>query len=447
LLLCYHHQLRLIIALPSLLPSPSPNPIQQTASAPQASAAAQAASSSTTATLPPTPSNPASTALKLLGGSIAAGGAYIIYQTSTSDQSTDDVLRASPLGRPYAWLYDSVFSPFINPSREKLLPDWHSIPNIPPDAPCPPTLVLDLEDTLVHATWDPKFGWRYAKRPGVDRFLQDLSKYYEIVLFSPSNFGVVDPITWTLDKQGLIMHRLYKDSTRFYQGKHVKDLSKLNRDLRKVIIIDDDPDAFQFQPQNGIRIKPFKDPKDKSDRSLDKLRSFLLALVMEGVSDDIPSVLKQFQGLDADQIGDAYQSMLRQAQIKEMEKHQKGLGGLLRSQKAFQSIGHPLSTPPAAAAAAAPSRLSAKDIVGQYDGGNSTAAAAAVVEIPDEVKQSAPPPPGPVKKGKVWGWYQEYMREAEEDQRRKLELWSKKQQQREEEARRQAMAAQAAGGR
>ena len=41
----------------------------------------------------------------------------------------------------------------------------------------------------------------------MDRFLQDLSKYYEIVLFSPSNFGVVDPITWTLDKQGLIMHR------------------------------------------------------------------------------------------------------------------------------------------------------------------------------------------------------------------------------------------------
>ena len=438
--------LRLIISHPSLLP---PTPIQQTATAPQASAAAQAASS-TTATLPPTPSNPASTVLKLLGGTVAATGAYIIYQTSTSDQTTDDVLRASPLGRPYAWLYDSVFSPFINPSREKLLPDWHSIPNIPPDAPCPPTLVLDLEDTLVHATWDPKFGWRYAKRPGVDRFLQDLSKYYEIVLFSPSNYGVVDPITWTLDKQGLIMHRLYKDSTRFHQGKHVKDLSKLNRDLRKVIIIDDDPDAFQFQPQNGIRIKPFKDPKDKSDRSLDKLRSFLLALVMEGVSDDIPSVLQQFKGLYADQIGDAYQSMLRRAQVKEMEKHQKGLGGLLRSQKAFQSIGHPLSTLPAAAAA--PARLSAKDIVGQYEGGTeggkpaaAAAAAAAAVVVPDEVKQSAPPPPGPVKKGKVWGWYQEYMREAEEDQRRKLELWSKKQQQREEEARRQAMAAQAGG--
>ena len=102
------------------------------------------------------------------------------------------------------------------------------------------------------------------------------------------------------------MHRLYKDSTRFYRGKHVKDLSKLNRDLRKVVIVDDDPDAFQFQPENGIRIKPFLDPKDKNDRSLDKLRKFLIALVMEGV-DDIPAVLSRFKGMDADQIGDAYE--------------------------------------------------------------------------------------------------------------------------------------------
>ncbi len=388
-----------------------------------------------------------STALRLLGVGAALGGAYVLYQVNAGDQTADEYLRSSLLGAPYAWLYDSVFSPFINPSREKLLPDWHSIPNIPPDAPCPPTLILDLEDTLVHATWDPKFGWRYAKRPGVDKFLQDLSKYYEIVLFSPSNFGVVDPITWTLDKQGLIMHRLYKDSTRFYKGKHVKDLAKLNRNLRHVVIVDDDPDAFQFQPENGIRIKPFVDPKDKSDRSLDKLRKFLLALVMEGVADDIPAVLRQFQGLDADQIGDAYESLLRQAKVREMEKHQKGLGGLLRSRKAFQNVAHPLPEP----AARAPQRLSAKDIVGsvgQFDEGGAQEGGGGInveEEVQKKHQQSAPPPPGPVKKGKLWQRYQDYLKEAEEDQRRKLELWSKKQQQREEEARRQAIAAVAGG--
>jgi hypothetical protein len=50
-----------------------------------------------------------------------------------------------------------------------------------------------------------------------------------------------------LDPNQRAMHRLFKDSTRFKRGKHVKDLSNLNRDLRKVIIVDDDPDAFVFQ--------------------------------------------------------------------------------------------------------------------------------------------------------------------------------------------------------
>ena len=49
------------------------------------------------------------------------------------------------------------------PVRDKLLPDW-PMPNVPQDLPCPHTLVLDLENTLVSATWDNKYGWRYAKR-------------------------------------------------------------------------------------------------------------------------------------------------------------------------------------------------------------------------------------------------------------------------------------------
>lgn len=109
----------------------------------------------------------ASTALKAVGGVMLAGGGFLVYKAAASDSTVDDTLRNTPgVGAAYGWVYDTVFKPFINPSREKLLPDWHSIPNIPPDAPCPPTLVLDLEDTLVHATWDPKYGWRYAKRPG-----------------------------------------------------------------------------------------------------------------------------------------------------------------------------------------------------------------------------------------------------------------------------------------
>ena len=53
------------------------------------------------------------------------------------------------------------------------------------------------------------------------------------------------------------MHRLFREATKFHNGSHVKDLSALNRDLKKVIIVDDDPKAFQLQPSNAIQIKPY----------------------------------------------------------------------------------------------------------------------------------------------------------------------------------------------
>lgn len=65
-------------------------------------------------------------------------------------------------------------------------PAWE--PLIPPPLPEPHgrpfTLVVDLDDLLVHSSWDIEHGWRTAKRPGVDYFLAYLSQFYEIVLFT-----------------------------------------------------------------------------------------------------------------------------------------------------------------------------------------------------------------------------------------------------------------------
>jgi len=74
------------------------------------------------------------------------------------------------------------------------------MPNVPHDIPVPHTLVLDLEATLVSSTWDRKYGWRHAKRPGVDRFLMELAQYYEIILYSPSIEGIAGPVV--LDCRG-----------------------------------------------------------------------------------------------------------------------------------------------------------------------------------------------------------------------------------------------------
>lgn len=116
-----------------------------------------------------------------------------------------------------------------------------------------------------------------------------------------------------------------------------------------------------------------------------------------------------------------------------MEKHEKGLGGLLRKQKAFKNVANPFPGPAPDKTQQTP-RLSAKDIVG------------GVSQFDEKNEQEQRPPPGPIKKGKLWQAYLSYQQEADEDYRRKMELWQQKQNKREEEARRQTLAAQAAGG-
>lgn len=37
-------------------------------------------------------------------------------------------------------------------------------------------------------------------------------------------------------------------------GKHVRDLSKLNRDMRQVLFVTADPDAYALQPENAIKV-------------------------------------------------------------------------------------------------------------------------------------------------------------------------------------------------
>lgn len=50
-----------------------------------------------------------------------------------------------------------------------------------------------------------------------------------------------------MDPNGYISWRLARDATKFTGGKHVKDLSKLNRPINKIVIVDDNADSFSLQ--------------------------------------------------------------------------------------------------------------------------------------------------------------------------------------------------------
>jgi Dullard-like phosphatase family protein len=170
---------------------------------------------------------------------------------------------------------------FTEPSREKLLPD----PVSPyPGAPALRTLVIELEDTLVHSSYDRKFGWRVAKRPGAEAFLAYMSSFYEIVVFTSGLNSYADPILNKLDpNKYYVSYRLYRAETKYESGVHVKDLAHLNRDMSRVILIDNDPAHFKYQPENSVQIPKWSD--DPNDTALLDLIPFLEELVHTDVAD------------------------------------------------------------------------------------------------------------------------------------------------------------------
>ncbi|XP_051133769.1 uncharacterized protein LOC127253298 [Andrographis paniculata] len=163
-----------------------------------------------------------------------------------------------------------------------------AIPLPPLASPEKKTIFLDLDETLVHstATVPPanfdfvvrpvidgeKVEFYVLKRPYVDEFLKELSGKFEIVVFTAGIREYASLVLDKLDWRNLISHRLYRESCREMDGKLVKDLSGVGRDLDRVMIVDDNPNSYQLQPDNAIPIRPFTD--DLGDDELKKLMDF-----------------------------------------------------------------------------------------------------------------------------------------------------------------------------
>ena len=161
--------------------------------------------------------------------------------------------------------------------------------NLPPPEPpfLPPKkpedkreycLVLDLDETLVHFFENEDEA--YVKvRMGTETFIKTLSKYCEIVIFTASTRFYADIVINGMDCKDSVDYRLYRQHTTIIDGVNVKDLSKLGRDLSKIIIIDNIEDNYQFQPENGLNISDFEG--DENDNELQFLLNDLLHIVMK----------------------------------------------------------------------------------------------------------------------------------------------------------------------
>ncbi|KAK2119173.1 CTD (Carboxy-terminal domain, RNA polymerase II, polypeptide A) small [Saguinus oedipus] len=128
-------------------------------------------------------------------------------------------------------------------------------------------VVIDLDEILVHSSFKPINNSDFIvpieiegtthqlyvlKRPYVDEFLRCMRELFECAFFTASLAKYADPVTDLLDPCG--------------GGCYVKDLSRLGRDLRKTLILDNSPASYIFHPENAVPVQSWFD--DMADTEL-----------------------------------------------------------------------------------------------------------------------------------------------------------------------------------
>ncbi|KAJ5761965.1 uncharacterized protein N7511_005347 [Penicillium nucicola] len=160
------------------------------------------------------------------------------------------------------------------------------------------TLVLDLDETLIHSlakggrmssghmvevklsmptttalspggpqtTLGPQHPILYYvhKRPHCDEFLRKVSKWYKLVIFTASVQEYADPvIDWLEQERKYFQGRYYRQHCTFRNGAYIKDLSSVEPDLSKVMILDNSPMSYIFHEDNAVPIEGWiNDPTD-----------------------------------------------------------------------------------------------------------------------------------------------------------------------------------------
>lgn len=126
-------------------------------------------------------------------------------------------------------------------------------------------------------------------RPYIDEFLKRVSICYEeIIVFTASLAKYANPIIDYIDKHKVIKYRLFREQCTWVNNTFVKELKRLNRNMKKVVILDNNPYSFCLDPDNGIPINSFYD--DKNDKEL-----IQMAYVLEKLSkvNDVRPVINE----------------------------------------------------------------------------------------------------------------------------------------------------------
>jgi len=232
----------------------------------------------------------------------------VIQEIHSVQNVQDDAWYQDTLGEDIEEIELSEFNPYLfiknlpvhQPALRTLLP-----PRLATDPKL--CLVLDLDETLVHCSTEEllpvdlvfpvvfnnvEYTVFARKRPYIEQFLSQMAALFEIVVFTASQEVYADRLLNILDpEKQYIRHRLFRDSCICIDGNYLKDLTILGRDLSKVVIVDNSPQAFGYHIDNGIPIESWFD--DEGDEELMRLVPFLQSIVNE--PDVRPHIREKFK--------------------------------------------------------------------------------------------------------------------------------------------------------
>lgn len=164
-------------------------------------------------------------------------------------------------------------------------------------------LVLDLDETLIHATETPLarapdftlFGYSLYRRPGLDAFLEQCAGRFDLAVWSSATDDYVaaivsrifsDPallhFAWGRSRASLRRHIGPDDAFYYVPSDHrhflkpLKKIVKRGWSLERMLIVDDTPQKCVRNYGNAIYVRPYEG--DEDDDELRLLARYLATL-------------------------------------------------------------------------------------------------------------------------------------------------------------------------
>ena len=159
------------------------------------------------------------------------------------------------------------------------------------------SIVLDLDETLINIELKDLTNNKCILhlRPGLFPFLEEIKPFCELMTFTSASKEYALPIINEIEsKKKYFDFNFFREHSIIDGNDFVKDISRIGRDMKKIIIIDNMEENFRLNKKNGIKIIPFYG--DRNDNVLFELKKILIMIFQQDY-EDLSIALEDYSNL------------------------------------------------------------------------------------------------------------------------------------------------------